>query len=188
MRWLADLVDDLRDAVRTLRNSGTFASAVVLTLGLGIGVNTAVFSVVNALLFRPLPVRDAHRLVVLGSRSPGAATLGPMSFSDLEDYRAATSDVLEDIAGYSVGFIGLATEHGRPARVLVTWITGNYFELLGIQPALGSQRSLSRGPFRHRSAIPIDQSRIAQLAEADGASDDAQAIIPIQIAQRATAP
>src|SRR4029453_10055441 len=116
MRWLTDFLDDLRYAVRALRNSGTFAFAVVLTLGLGIGVNTAVFSVVNALLFRPLPVRDGHRLVVLGSRGAGTATLGPMSFSDLENYRAATADVLEDIAGYSVGFIGLATEHGRPAR------------------------------------------------------------------------
>ena len=137
MRWVADLLDDLRYVVRTLRTSRTFAFAAVLTLGLGIGVNTAVFSVVNALLFRPLSVRDAERLVVLGSRAPGTTTLGPMSFSDLQDYRSATRDVLEDVAGYSVGFIGLAPDHGRPARVLATWVTGNYFELLGTQPALG---------------------------------------------------
>jgi hypothetical protein len=79
MRWLADFLDDLRYAVRALRNSRTFVFAAVLTLGLGIGVNTTVFSVVNALLFRPLPVRDGHRLVVLGSRAPGTATLGPLS-------------------------------------------------------------------------------------------------------------
>lgn len=58
MRWLADLLDDLRYALRSLRNSRTFAFAAVLTLGLGIGVNIAVFSVVNALLFRPLPSRS----------------------------------------------------------------------------------------------------------------------------------
>jgi predicted permease len=104
---------------------------------LGIGVNTAVFSVVNALLFRPLPVRDAERLVVLGSRGPGTTTLGPMSYSDLQDYRTATREILEDVAGYTVGFIGLAPERGRPARVLVTWVTGNYFELLETQPPLG---------------------------------------------------
>lgn len=137
MRWLADLLDDLRYALRSLRNNRTFAFAAVLTLGLGIGVNTAIFSVVNALLFRPLPVRDAERLVVFGSRDPGTTTLGPMSYSDLQDYRTATREILEDVAGYTVGFIGLAPEHGRPARVLVTWVTGNYFELLETQPPLG---------------------------------------------------
>ena len=145
MRWLTDFLDDLRYAVRAVRNSWTFAFPAVLTLGLGIGVNTAIFSVVNALLFRPLPVRDGHRLVVLGSRAPGTASLGPMSFADLEDYRAGTRDVLEDVAGYSVGFIGLAPERARPARVLVTWVTGNYFELLGIQPALGRVIGASEG-------------------------------------------
>jgi predicted permease len=137
MRWIGDLVDDVRYALRSLRNSRTFLFAAVLTLGLGIGVNTAVFSVVNALLFRPLPVRDGERLVVLGSRGPNTTTLRPMSYSDLQDYRTATRDVFEDVAGYSVGFIGLAPEHGRPARVLATWVTGNYFELLETPPALG---------------------------------------------------
>jgi predicted permease len=60
-----------------------------------------------------------------------------MSFSDLEDYRAATGDAFEDIAGYSVGFLGLARAGGRPERVLVTWITGNYFPLLDVRPLLG---------------------------------------------------
>jgi putative ABC transport system permease protein len=145
MPWLTDFLDDVRYAVRAVRNSWTFAVPAVLTLGLGIGVNTAIFSVVNALLFRPLPVRDGHRLVVLGSRAPGTASLGPMSFADLEDYRAGTRDVLEDVAGYSVGFIGIAPERARPARVLVTWVTGNYFELLGIQPALGRVIGASEG-------------------------------------------
>ena len=137
MRWLADLLDDVRYAFRALRGSRTFAFAIVLTLGLGIGVNTAVFSVVNALLIRPLPVTGSERLVVIGSRGPGTTGLGPMSFADLQDYRTGTPEVFDDLAGYSVGFAGLAPERARPARVLVTWVTGNYFELLGIQPALG---------------------------------------------------
>jgi predicted permease len=137
MRWLAALLDDVRHTCRTLRRSRTFAVGTVLTLGLGIGVNTAVFSVVNALLLRPLPVSGGERLVVLASRDAATTGLRPMSWADLEDYRTATRGVLDDIAGYSVGFIGLAPQHGRPARVLATWVTGNYFELLGIQPALG---------------------------------------------------
>ena len=137
MRWVADLLDDTRYALRTLRHNRTLAFATVLTLAIGIGVNTVVFSVVNALLFRPLPVRNSERLVVLSSRVPATTTWRPMSFADIEDYRAATGDVLDDVAGYSVGFMGLAPAHGRPSRVLVTWVTGNYFELLGVQPALG---------------------------------------------------
>src|SRR4030095_11040449 len=123
MRWLTDFLDDLRYAVRAVRNSWTFAFPAVLTLGLGIGVNTAIFSVVNALLFRPLPVGDGHRLVGLGSRAPGRASWGPISFADLGDYRAGTRDVLEDVAGYSVGFIGLAPARARPARRPATRVT-----------------------------------------------------------------
>src|SRR5688500_15167102 len=137
MRWLADFLDDVRYAVRAFRGSRTMAFAIVLTLGLGIGVNTAVFSVVNALLLRPLPEMGGERLVVLGSRGPGTTGLGPMSFSDLQDYRTSTHEVFDDVAGYSVGFIGLAPERAQTARVLVTWVTASDFGLLGIQPALG---------------------------------------------------
>jgi len=124
-------------AARTLRKTPAFATVAVLTLAFGIGVNTAVFSVVNAIIFRPLPVKDGHRLAVIASVRKSTSTLGPMSFPDLQDYRAATRDIFEDIAGYSVGFTGLAPEGGRPDRVLVSWVTGNYFSLLGVQPALG---------------------------------------------------
>ena len=137
MGWLASLLDDVRYTCRTLRHNRTLAFGTVLTLAPGIGVNTAVFSVVNALVLRLLPVSGGERLVVVGSRTPGTTLPGPMSFADLQDYRTATRDVLDDIAGYSVGFIGLAPDHKRPARVLATWVTGNYFALLGIQPALG---------------------------------------------------
>jgi predicted permease len=128
---------DVLFATRLLRKSPIFTAAVVLTLALGVGVNTAVFSVVNAIILRPLPVRDGDRLVVIASQDTSNSTLRGMSFSDVHDYRAATRDVFEDIAGYSVGFLGLAPHGGRPERVLVTWVTGNYFPLLDIRPALG---------------------------------------------------
>jgi predicted permease len=128
---------DVVFATRLLRKSPVFAAAVVLTLAIGVGVNTAVFSVVNAIILRPLPVRDGERLVVIASQNTSNRTLRGMSFPDVEDYRAATGDVFEDIAGYSVGFLGLAPQGGRPERVLVTWITGNYFPLLDVAPVLG---------------------------------------------------
>jgi predicted permease len=129
---------DVLYAARGLRRSPVFSIVAIITLALGIGANTAVFSVVNAIIFRPLPVRDADRLAVIASIRSSTPRLGPVSFPDLQDYRAAaTHDIFEDIAGYSVGFMGFAPERGRPDRVLVTSVTGNYFSLLGIQPAAG---------------------------------------------------
>ena len=137
MKGVDALWHDVVFATRLLRKSPVFSTAVVLTLALGVGVNTAVFSVVNAIILRPLPIRDGNQLVVIASRHTSNPTLSSMSFSDVQDYRAATRDVFEDIAGYSVGFLGLTPQGGRPERVLVTWITGNYFPLLDVRPVLG---------------------------------------------------
>src|SRR4029453_3197953 len=131
------LCQDIVFATRLLRKSPTFTAAVALTFALGVGVKTAVFSVVNAIILRPLPVRGGDRLVVVASQQTASRTLGGVSFSDLEDYRAAGTDLFEGIAGYSVGFLGLAPEGGRPARVLVTWVSGSYFPLLDLRPELG---------------------------------------------------
>ncbi|HSL23777.1 MAG TPA: ABC transporter permease [Vicinamibacterales bacterium] len=128
---------DVVFAIRLLRKSPVFTATVAVTLALGVGVNTVVFSVVNAVILRPLPVRDAGRLVVIASQDTANGTLRGVSFADLQDYRAASGEVFEDIAGYTAGFVGLAREGGRPERVLVTWVTGNYFPLLEIRPALG---------------------------------------------------
>ncbi len=89
----------------------TFAIAVIVTLALGVGANTAVFSVVNSIVLRPLPVRAGDRLVVIASHrtSDSDRALRGVSFADLQDYPSATVDVFEDIAGYSVGFVGLAS-------------------------------------------------------------------------------
>jgi macrolide transport system ATP-binding/permease protein len=137
MRAIDELLRDTHFAIRILRKSPVFAVVIVAMLALGIGVNTAVFGVVNAILFRPLPVKDGVRLQVIATYRTKTPALSPVSFPDLQDYRAAARDVFDDIAGYSVGFMGLAYQGRAPARVLVSWVTGNYFSLLGIQPALG---------------------------------------------------
>ena len=131
------LLQDIRYGLRMLHRAPSFALAAALTLALGIGVNTAVFSVVNAIVLRPLPVRDGDRLVVIASQRASSQSLRGVSFEDIQDYRRATVDLFEDIAGYSVGFLGLAPIGGEPQRVLVTWVTGNYFQLLDIRPTLG---------------------------------------------------
>jgi predicted permease len=128
---------DIRYGIRMLVKRPSVTLIAVLTLALGVGVNTAVFSVVNAFILRPLPVRDSERLTVLATQRLSTGGLRSVSFPDLQDYRGATTDVFEDIAGYTVGFVGLAPESGRPERVLATWVTGNYFPLLDLRPPLG---------------------------------------------------
>jgi macrolide transport system ATP-binding/permease protein len=128
---------DLRFAARLLRRSPVFTVAAVLTLALGVGANTAVFSVVNAVLLRPLPVRDADRLVVLATRQFPSQNLDGVSYADIEDYRASTTSTFEDIAAYSIGPVGLFVEGERAERVFATWVTGNYFQLLDLSPASG---------------------------------------------------
>ena len=132
-----ELFHDIHFAIRILRKSRVFCAVVVAMLALGIGVNTAVFGVVNAVIFRPLPVKHGVKLHVIATLRSRTRSLGPVSFPDLQDYRVATHEVFDDIAGYSVGFMGLAHEGRAPERVLVTWVTGNYFSLLGIHSALG---------------------------------------------------
>src|SRR5260370_2541618 len=126
---------DIRYGIRMLMKRQGVTLMAVITLALGVGVNTAVFSVANAFIFRPLPVRDSERLTVLATQRLPTGGLRSVSFPDLQDYRGATGDVFEDIAGYTVGFVGLTPEGGPPERVLATWGTGTYFPFLDLQPA-----------------------------------------------------
>jgi predicted permease len=134
---MSNLWQDIVIAARLLRKTPAFSIAAVLTLALGVGVNTAVFSVLNAVLLRPLPVRDGARLVVLARQGlPGEALRG-VSAPDLAPYRSVTAKFLDDVAGYDVGFLTLSPQPADAHRVLVTWVTGNYFPLLDVKPALG---------------------------------------------------
>jgi predicted permease len=144
---LSAVWQDIVFAARLLRRSPVFTAAVVLTFALGVGVNVAVFSIVNAIVLRPLPVRDGPRMVVVANEDKASRGLHTVSFAELQDFRAGSRGVFEDVAAYSVGFLGLAHEGSRASRVLVTWVTGNYFPLLDVTPALGRLiRSDEGGP------------------------------------------
>jgi predicted permease len=132
---LTAFVQDSRYACRWLLRSPGFALVAILSLGLGIGFNTAIFSVVDALLLRPLPVKDPARLVDLYTSGADGDTYSTNSLPDLLDYRAATS-AFEDVAGYSAMFAGVS--RGDRARlVLGEVVTGNYFTMLGVTALLG---------------------------------------------------
>lgn len=129
------LWQDIRYAARTLAKSPGFTLVVMLTLGLGIGANSAVFSVVNAFLLRPLPVKAPEGLVVLAVKHDGNLEAHGPSFLDYVDYQKQ-SNVFSEMSGVFVEFAGLASE-GRADRVIVEYVTPGYFQMLGVEAAVG---------------------------------------------------
>src|SRR2546430_16976656 len=94
-KWLNDLTDDLRFGVRTLRKNAGFTAIAVLTLALGIGANTAIFSVVENVLLRPLPYPQPENLVQIWNSYPPQAPRGALSPGDYADWREQKATVLE---------------------------------------------------------------------------------------------
>src|SRR5215468_10794201 len=135
-RWLEELTADIRFALRSLRHSPTFAAVVVLTLALGIGANTAIFSVVRGVLLKPLPHRDGDRLIYLrhSASGPGQSNL-TFSVPEVRDLRSGVRS-LSGIAEYSSWTMMQQTQDG-PVRINVGLVTGNFFEVMGLSPILG---------------------------------------------------
>ena len=131
--WLEILWQYLRFAVRTLRKNPGLTVVATLTLALGIGLNTAIFSMVNALLFRPLPVRHPEEIYTLSAAGTGNA----FSYQDFEDIRKQTSSLFSDMAGVEVLSTTGLNVSGKSERMWTEFVTGNFFEMLGIRPALG---------------------------------------------------
>jgi putative ABC transport system permease protein len=130
------MIHDIKYAVRSLTRTRAFTAAVVLTLGLGIGANTSIFTIVNAVILRPLPYAEPDRLVRIRSelRAFGATDTGTAS-QELFDYQART-DLFSGVAGlFPVN--ANVTGGSEPERVDVLLVSANYFSLLGAAPALG---------------------------------------------------
>ena len=130
----ADLRQDLGYAVRTLFKNGWFAATAVLTLALGIGANTAIFSVINGVLLRPQPYRDAERLAFLWSTSQSSPR-EPLTPGRLVDFRDQLTTA-SGIAGISQFSFNL-TEDGEPERIAGSSVSSSFFDLLGTPPLLG---------------------------------------------------
>ena len=127
---------NFRFAVRTLAKSPSFALIAIVSLALGIGANTAMFSYVDAVLLRPLPVPDSGRIVEVDSTSPDTR-LGRLSYADYVDLRDRTK-TLQALACYDFFFAGIATRVNQvPKYGLNASVSGNFFSGLGIQPVLG---------------------------------------------------
>src|ERR1043165_9444439 len=126
---------DLRFAIRTLIKKPLFTIVAITTLALSIGANTAIFSVVNAVLLRALPYHNADRLVVLSTNSGGGNVDG-LSVPEAEDYRAQMSSSFEDAAWFQSQSVNL-TGTERPDRVRGAFVSANYFSFFHLNPLIG---------------------------------------------------
>ena len=140
------MINDIRIAVRNLIRVPGFACAFVLTLGLGIGANTAIFSVINGVILRPLPYPEADRIMRL--RQPQAAAGvedSSFSFPEVAHYRSQskTIDQFVEFGDWTFNVLG----HGEPHRATGGLVTANFFPLLGAQPLVG------------RMLVPADEAK-----------------------------
>lgn len=147
VRWFSDLTQDLQYAFRGMKRDAGFTAFVVLIAGLGIGASSTVFSVVNALLLRPLPFRDPGRLVWISNVEWSTQV---DNFKDLRAQNGSFTD-LAGWSGYGAGDWQL-TGSGEPERVTGVPVTQNLFPLLGVEAVLG--RSFTPDECQGRASAP----------------------------------
>ena len=133
-QWLETLFQDLRFGLRMLRKSPGFTTVAILTLTFGIGANTAIFSVVDSVLLRPLPYNDPSRLVWATEHF----AFGPTTVvsADFPAWQRG-NNVLEQIGAFGGTGGANLTGAGEPARVTITSVTTGFFSMLGVQPIMG---------------------------------------------------
>jgi predicted permease len=133
-RWLEDLWQDIRFGLRMLRKNPGFTAIAILTLALGIGANTAIFSVVNGVLLNPLPYPEPGQLITVDQSKPNFAR-GSISYPNFRDWRRdnKTLSGLAAVRGYGYSLTGA----GEAEQVRALFVTSDYFPMLGIKPVIG---------------------------------------------------
>jgi putative ABC transport system permease protein len=129
---------DLRHAVRSLRKTPTFTATVVFTLAVGIGANTAMFSVVNAVLVQGLPFRDADRIVDINEVEITNRDRGAIAPANFVDWRQQAQS-FESMAVYARRTFNVSTGAGEPERLPATYTSTTFFDVLGVSPLIGRQ-------------------------------------------------
>ncbi|HEV3201534.1 MAG TPA: ABC transporter permease [Bryobacteraceae bacterium] len=153
-----NLWHDVRYGARVLRNSPGFLATAVLTLGLGIGATTAIFSCADAMLWKPIPLPHLESLVMVLQRNPDAPNnWNDAPAADVEDIRRG-STALENIASWQNGLANIVGAGGEPERASQALVSANFFDTLGVRPSLG--RTFQPGedqPGREREVILSDR-------------------------------
>ena len=133
--WLENFLRDVRYAVRQVRRSPGFAVSAAVTLALGIGATTAVYSLLAAMLWRPIPLPDAKSLVFVFEAKPGqSTTFAPAG--DLDDIRLESA-IIDNLAIWALGQHRLVDAGGEPLVAESARVSPNFFDMLGVPPALG---------------------------------------------------
>ena len=130
-----DFLQDVRFGLRTLRKSPGFTFVAIVTLAFGMAANTTIFSIVNAILLRPMPVAHAEQIVVLATDQKNNPLNRGFSYPDFVDLQKQ-ADGLSDLMAYQLTIAGLSA-NGNASQVVLEYVSGNFFSALGIQPAEG---------------------------------------------------
>ena len=133
---MESLKQDVLYGLRLLWKSPGFTAVAVLTLALGIGANTAIFSMVSWLLLRPLPVERPSEIVELAFQQRHGNVQNQFSVPDYREIRRQTGNQFAGLAGYQIGLDGLSV-NGKAERIMTYYVTGNFFSTMGLKPALG---------------------------------------------------
>ncbi|MGB9242748.1 MAG: ABC transporter permease [Candidatus Acidiferrales bacterium] len=133
---MGSLLQDVQYGLRTLRKNPGFTAVAILTLALGIGANTAIFSLVDSFLLRPLPVKDPQQITTLAYQLKGGQLINNFSVPDYRDIRDQTGNVFSGLITYQIDLDGLSV-NGKADRIITSYVAGNFFTTLGIKPALG---------------------------------------------------
>jgi predicted permease len=134
---IEDLGRDIRYAFRQLLRNPGFALVAIVTLALGIGVNTAIFSMANGLLFSSMNIRQENRVRQIAFRQKSQPWQPALSYAELRAIDDATKPVFSGVFGNEFSLDGVSTEGSKPDRAFTDYVTGNYFEVLGVEPMLG---------------------------------------------------
>ena len=132
---MQSLWQDIKYAMRALRKAPGFAVIAIVTLGLGMAINTTVFSVINGLLLRSLPVSHPEQITVLALKQQGTDGFQTFSYPDFLDIRSQSKSIGEVFA-YRTSLVSIVAQN-RGDHCIISRVSGNYFSTLGIQPALG---------------------------------------------------
>ena len=136
LKLIQEFAEDVRYGARMLVKSPTFTIVAVVALALGIGVNTAMFSLVNSVLLRGLTSEDANHLVVVAGKTRNSSQFVDFSYPDFVDYQNQSGSAFSDILAYTTDFSGFAVG-GQAQEVVSTYVSNNFFSMLGVRQELG---------------------------------------------------
>ena len=161
---MQNLIHDLRYSLRQMGKTPGLAFLAILTLALGVGANTAIFTVIESVLLRPLPYAHSDRLLFVGSASdkPAAGAMSWMNYSDIK----SQSKTLEDAAGYSEDTSVIVSQSGS-LSVLAPRTTTNLFAMLGVKPLMGRTFAANEGQAGGPQAVLLSEGLWRESFQAD---------------------